>query len=178
MNNDNFHPLPQPNEVSSREREDGMGAYLMMFASLGVGLPLPIINLIAAVVYYYVNRKKSRFVHFHTLQSLLSQFPTSILNAIGVFWWFSIFFNDTGVVIEDGESFTSLFPNVFVGYIIMVVIANLIYIIFSIIGASRAHKGRFYYMIFFGRIAYNYAYKKRPGDDVEQSENPVNLPPR
>ena len=46
MNNDNFHPLPQPNEVSSREREDGMGAYLMMFASLGVGLPLPIINLI------------------------------------------------------------------------------------------------------------------------------------
>ena len=67
-----FYPLPQPEEIAEREKVDAMGAYLMMFAAVAVGLPLPIINLIAAVVYYFVNRKKSRFIHFHCLQSLLS----------------------------------------------------------------------------------------------------------
>lgn len=178
MSRENYHPLPQPNEVSSRNREDGMGAYLMMFASLGIGLPLPIINLIAAIVYYFVNRKKSRFVHFHTLQSLISQLPTSILNAIGVFWTFSLLFKQSDVLlVEETSDLVELFPNMYVGYLIMVVVANLIYIIFSIIAASRAYKGRFYYMLFFGRIAYNYVYKVRPGDDTENNGD-VNLPPR
>jgi len=52
-----------------------MGAYLMMFATLAVGLPLPLINLVAAFIYLYINRKTSRFVHFHALQSLYSQIP-------------------------------------------------------------------------------------------------------
>jgi uncharacterized membrane protein len=177
MSRENYHPLPQPDEVSSRDREDGMGAYLMMFASLGIGLPLPIINLIAAIIYYYVNRKKSRFVHFHTFQSLVSQLPTSILNAISVFWTFSLIFRQEDVFIEETSDFVELFPNMYVGYLIMVVIANLIYIIFSIIAASRAYKGRFYYMIFFGRIAYNYVYKVKAGDDAE-SKGSINLPPR
>ena len=46
-----YHPLPQPHELSEREKEDAMGAYLMMFAAVGAGLPLPVINLIAAIIY-------------------------------------------------------------------------------------------------------------------------------
>jgi len=65
--------LPQPDELSEREKDDAMGAYLMMFATWVVGLPLPVLNLIAAVIYFYVNKKSSRFVAFHALQSLLSQ---------------------------------------------------------------------------------------------------------
>ena len=56
--------IPQPDALGEREKEDAMGAYFMMFAALASSLPLPIINLIAAIVYYYINRKKSRFVHF------------------------------------------------------------------------------------------------------------------
>lgn len=179
MNSETHHPIPQPHEVSSREREDAMGSYLMMFASIGVGLPLPIINLIASVVYYFVNKNKSRFVHFHTLQSLLSQFPTSILNAVGVFWAFSLFRGNIEELAEETKQVSEIFPNAFMGYIIMVVIANLIYFIFSIIAASRAHKGRFYYMIFFGRLSYNHVYKRRPGDDEgKNDEAPINQPPR
>ena len=44
-----YAEIPQPEEVSTREREDAMGAYLMIFGALAAGLPLPIINLIAAV---------------------------------------------------------------------------------------------------------------------------------
>ena len=102
-----YHPLPQPDEISTREKEDAMGAYLMMFASIGAGLPLPIINMIAAVIYYYINRSKSRFVKFHALQSLLSQFPTSIINAIAVIWFVQM-------LIRDIEPFS----DVFIGYLL------------------------------------------------------------
>src|SRR5882757_7330637 len=89
-----YHPLPQPEEIPEREREDAMGAYLMMFAAVAVGLPLPVINLIASVIYYYINRKKSRFIHFHSLQSLLSQIPTTIMNWALVIWGVSILLRD------------------------------------------------------------------------------------
>ena len=39
-----------------RIKEDAMGAYFMMFATAAMGLPLPILNLVAAIIYYYVNR--------------------------------------------------------------------------------------------------------------------------
>ncbi|MCH8319303.1 MAG: hypothetical protein IIA88_12580, partial [Bacteroidetes bacterium] len=42
-----YLPVPQPDEIPTREKEDAMGAYLMMFAAIAAGLPLPIINLIA-----------------------------------------------------------------------------------------------------------------------------------
>ena len=51
--------LPQPKELTSREKEDAMGAYLMMFAAFAVSIPLPIVNLIAAIIYFYINRKKA-----------------------------------------------------------------------------------------------------------------------
>ncbi len=72
LNQDEYYPIPQPDEISVREKEDAMGAYMMMFASAGIGLPLPIINLIAALIYYYVNKDKGRFVRFNTLQSFFS----------------------------------------------------------------------------------------------------------
>lgn len=60
MSAEKYVKLPQPQDLSEREKEDAMGAYLMMFAALATSLPLPIINLIAAIVYYYINRKKRK----------------------------------------------------------------------------------------------------------------------
>ncbi len=155
--------LPQPQEISIREKEDAMGAYLMMFASVAVGLPLPIINLVAAVVYYYINRSKSKFVHFHSLQSLLSQLPTSILNGVAVIWTVRNFF-----VYDD-------FSQNYWGFIIMVGIANLLYFIFSIIAAYHARKGHFYYFIFFGKIAFQQVYLKNSSQESEHYNQPPKL---
>jgi uncharacterized Tic20 family protein len=159
-----YHPLPQPEEVPLREREDAMGAYLMMFAAMGAGLPLPVINLIAAVIYYYINKSNSRFVNFHSYQAMLSQFPTSIMNAIATFWTIRI-------IISDDWYLTDTFK----GYVIMVIIANLLYIIFSIIAAIKARKGRFYYFMFFGKLAYHKTYAVR---DEQQKAAIVNMPPK
>ncbi len=158
----NYLPVPQPEDVPIREREDAMGAYFMMFASLAAGLPLPIINLIAAVIYLYVNKSKSRFVHFHSLQSLYSQLPTSLMNAVLVFWSVQIF------ILENFE-----INDAYKGYVLTVVLANLVYFVFSIIAAIRARKGRFYYFAVFGKLAYHQAYRERP-EDLDQ---PVNQPP-
>ena len=137
-----FVEIPQPHELTTREKEDAMGAYLMMFAALAIGLPFPILNLVAALIYYYVNRSKGRFVHFHLLQSLYSQIPTTLLNVVLVSWTVRIlFFN---VEISD----------LYWGYLAMDIVANLIYFVFSIIAAVKSRKGQLYYFAFFGKIAY------------------------
>jgi uncharacterized membrane protein len=161
MQNSRYHPLPQPDEIGIREKEDAMGAYLMMFATLAVGLPLPIINLVAAFIYLYLNRKTSRFVHFHALQSLYSQIPVTLLNA-GLMTW---------LIISMVQDFT--FSREFKGYAIMAGAANLLYFVFSLIAAAKARKGLFYYFIFFGRLAYHRAYLIVPGS----GKVPVNKPP-
>ncbi len=157
-----YHPIPQPEELSDREKDDAMGSYLMIFASAAIGLPLPIINLIAAIVYYFTNRSKGLFVHFHALQSLISQLPTTIINAVGIFWGVRIYLFDWEL------------SEIFKGYVIMAIILNITYFIFSIIGVLRAKKGRMYYFLFFGRLAYEFVFKKKN----EKPFKAQNLPPR
>lgn len=144
-----YHPVPQPQEIPEREREDAMGAYLMMFAAVAVGLPLPVINLIAAIVYYYVNRRKSRFIHFHSLQSLLSQLPTTFMNWGLLYWIINIW------LLHDATA-----DDLFYGYIVIVIVANIIYFTFSIVAAVKARKGRMYYLLFFGKLSYEMVFSK------------------
>lgn len=158
-----FYPLPQPNKIAEREKEDAMGAYLMMFAAVAIGLPLPIINLIAAVIYYFVNRKKSRFINFHCLQSLLSQIPTTLINWVVVIWGIRIFFTDLTL------------NNSFWAFAIFAGLTTFLYFIFSIIAAYKARQGKMYYFLFFGKIAYEAAYRVKP--ESIQGTEPINKPP-
>ena len=159
-----FYPLPQPSEIPEREKEDAMGGYLMMFATVAIGLPLPIINLIAAIVYYFVNRKKSRFIHFHSLQALLSNIPTTLINWALVIWGILIFFTD--------QELTEFFW----AYAVFAGVCTLLYFIISLIAAYKARQGKMYYLLFFGKIAYSTAYTRNPSDNIEPTE-PVNKPP-
>ncbi len=172
MSSESYYVLPQPHELSEREKEDAMGAYLMMFASLATSLPLPIINLIAAVIYYYINRKKGRFIHFNCLQSLLSQLPTTLVNWGLLYWGLQIFFFDNYEL-----------SDYFYAYLGFSIIANLVYFIFSLVAAVRARKGIFMYFIFFGPYAYQKVYAKRnrlsyDNEDFNpEAEQSVNTPP-
>jgi uncharacterized membrane protein len=159
-----FYPLSQPEEITEREKEDAMGSYLMMFAAVAVGLPLPIINLIASVVYYFVNRKKSRFIHFHCLQSLLSQIPTTLINWVVVIWAVRIIFTDLKV------------DDTFWAAVIFAGLSTFLYFIVSIIAAFKARQGKMYYFLLFGKLAYEIAYRVRPEDSLQPTE-PVNKPP-
>jgi uncharacterized membrane protein len=158
---DKYYPVPQPDQVTRRERDDAMAAYLMMFASFAVGLPLPIINLIAAAIYIFIN-KGNRFVRFHSLQSFYSQIPVTLLNS--VLWvWVVVYLLIMGYSADD----------TFWSFLLFVGVVNLLYTIFSIVGAIRAYHGRFYYFIFFGRLAYMQAYKK----DLKKNDI-INEPPK
>lgn len=159
-----YYPLPQPDEISIREKEDAMGAYLMMFAAIGAGLPLPIINLIAAIIYYHINKAKSRFVRFHSHQALISTIPTTLINAGVMFWGIRILF------------FGWTFSNNFKGYLGAAIIANLAYFVIGIIAAIKARKGLFYYYVFFGKISYQKVFAIKEG--VAADETPVNNPPK
>jgi len=168
-----YHPVPQPDDIPIRDREDAMGGYLMMFAALAAGLPLPIMNLVAAIIYFYLNKSKSLFVKFHAYQSLISQIPTSLINAGLVFWTIRLFFYESArfkEVFSVGSEY-----EIYWGYLIMVIIANLIYMIFSLIAAFRARQGRFYYFLFFGSMAYRYAYLIREHEDKPVVNKPPSL---
>jgi uncharacterized membrane protein len=136
--------LPQPDEIPEREKEDAMGAYLMMFASLAIGLPIPLVNLIASVIYFFVNRKNGLFVSFHALQALLTHVPVVLLNAGVIGWLISI------LVTPPHDSFTPAF----FWYLFFVVLANLAYIAWSIVALIHARKGRFFYMPLLGRLCF------------------------
>ena len=155
-----YYPIQQPDDLPAREREDAMGAYFMMFASLAAGLPLPIINLIAAIIYYHINKHKSRFVRFHSLQSLLSQLPVSLLNAGLIIWALTYL------------EFDALLDNTFWAFLIVVILANLLYLGFSIVAAIRARNGRMYYFIFFGKFSYEIVYKIKEEEAKIFKNNP------
>jgi uncharacterized membrane protein len=157
-----FFEIPQPDEITTREKEDASGAYLMMFATTAIGLPLPIVNMVASIVYYFVNRSKGRFVQFHALQSMYSQLLISILNNYLVIW----------AIVNLVNKYA--FTNNFWGIAIAAGVFNIVYFIFSIMGAVKAYRGQFYYFMFFGRIAFVQVYQKR--DEVEYK--PLNAPPK
>ncbi len=156
--------LPQPEEISRREREDAMGAYFMMFAAWGIGLPFPFLNLIAAGIYYGIHKKKSKFVAFHALQSLNSQIPVTIANAGLLFWLIRNLIQELG------------FYNPFWIYLIVVAALNVAYLVTSLVALSRAYKGNFFYFPIFGRLAFDRWYGPDSPADGASDVRP-NRPP-
>ena len=156
--------LPQPDEITRREKEDAMGAYFMMFAAWGVGLPLPFLNLVAAGIYYGLHRKKSQFVAFHALQSLTSQIPVTVANGGLLFWLIRNLVSD------------SLFLTPFWTYLTFTAALNLGYIVTSLVALSRAYKGNFFYFPIFGSWAFDRWYGPNSPANTEPKSRP-NLPP-
>ncbi len=149
--------LPQPADIPKREKEDAMGAYLMMFAAMGAGLPLPLVNLLAAIIYYFVNKKKSRYVSFHAFQSLITQIPISIMNGFLLGWFIRL------AIAEFNIDFTA-----FLVYLGFVVLWNIVYAILSIVACVKARKGQLYYMLLFGPLAFGKFYGDRAIKEQER----------
>ncbi|MBM2814719.1 MAG: hypothetical protein HW421_1481 [Ignavibacteria bacterium] len=158
-----YYPIPQPEEITQREREDAMGAYLMMFASIAIGLPLPIFNLIASIVYYFTNRQKSRFVRFHAFQALISSILINIINAVAVIWLIGIYFFQAWELDKPAN-----------GFFLMSILINIFYFVINIAAAIKAKSGRMYYIPFFGRISYDRIFKNRMRSATEDI---INKPP-
>lgn len=68
------------------ELEAASNSYLMSLLTAMVGLPFPIVNLLATVIFYLSNKRNTYFVRWHCTQALISQVPLFFINSV-LFWW-------------------------------------------------------------------------------------------
>ena len=122
------------------EAEKASNSYLMSLIALMAGLPLPIVNLIATAMFYFSNRKAAHFVRWHCTQALLAQAVTLVMNAAGVYWTLSIVFGSAVVT------------NHYIGYIITIVLFNLVEFVATIYAAIRTRKGQHVVWWLFGPL--------------------------
>ena len=127
-------------DPSEHEAEKASNSYLMSLIALIAGLPLPIINLIATLIFYLGNRKGTYFVRWHCTQALLSQLSMLFINSFGFWWTVSIIFTD--------ETITDKY----IAYIIAAFIFNLTEFIATIYTAIQTRKGIHVTWWFYGNL--------------------------
>ena len=113
-----YHP-------SDSEREKAANSYLMSLMAAMVGLPLPIVNMLATIIFYLANRKRTYYVRWHCTQALISQIPLYFTNTV-LFWW-------TVRLLLGYESLTSFY----FAYLFTVVLFNVIDYIATIYSAVK-----------------------------------------
>lgn len=126
--------------IGEHEAEAASNSYLMSLIAIIVGLPLPIVNLIATFIFYLGNRKSTYFVRWHCTQALLSQLSMLFINSYGFWWTISIVFTD--------ETISSKY----IAYIIAAIIFNLIEFISTIYTAIQTRKGNHIEWFLYGPI--------------------------
>ena len=128
-------------EPGEHEAEKASNSYLMSLIALIAGLPLPIINLLATLIFYLGNRKGTYFVRWHCTQALLSQFSVLFINSYGFWWTVSIIFTSQSVT------------NNYIAYIIAAIIFNLTEFIATIYTAIQTRKGIHVEWWFYGSLS-------------------------
>lgn len=116
--------------LHENELEQAANSYLMSLLVVMVGLPFPIVNLLATFIFYFANRRKTYFVRWHCTQALISQLPLFLTNTI-LFWW--------TVRILLGMVTLSSF---YFAYLFTVFIFNVIDIVATIITLVKVRKGK------------------------------------
>ncbi len=134
------------------EREKASNSYLMSVVAIMVGAPLPIVNMLATLFFYLGNRKASPYVRWHCTQALLSQLTVFIINAIGFTWTLRVVFGSLTIT------------NLYIGYIITVVLFNIFEFIITVMAAIRVRKGQHMRWWFWGTLT----------DDISGKQIPVN----
>lgn len=132
--------------IYPHEYEQASNSYLMAIAAVIAGLPLPIINLIAAFGYYLGHRKSSYFVRWHCIQSIIGQAILIPFNSIAFSWTLIIMFNNRYNLNynSDSELVGSFFDrtnSAYWIYIAIIILINIIEFIVVIYAAIQVRKG-------------------------------------
>jgi uncharacterized membrane protein len=129
-----------PYQPGEHEKEQASNSYIMSLIAFAVGLPLPIINLLATILFFLGNRKGSYFVRWHCTQALLSQLTIFFVNSYGFWWTMSILFGDE--TLSSG----------YIAYMLTVLILNISELIITIITAIKTRKGEHVKWFFYGDL--------------------------
>jgi len=131
------------------ESEAACNSYLMSLIAIIVGLPFPIVNLIATLIFYLGNRKSTYFVRWHCTQALLSQLSILFINSFGFWWTISIVFQEGSIT------------NNYIAYIIALFLFNSIEFIATIYTAIQTRKGIHVEWWFYGTLATTFLNSKK-----------------
>ena len=110
--------------------EKASNGYLMSVIAIMVGLPFPIINLVATFIFFLGNRKSDLFVQWHCTQALFSQVFIVIMNSVGFSWSMTILFGSNEVT------------NLYLGYILTIFIFNAFEFVVTVHAAIVTRKGK------------------------------------
>jgi uncharacterized Tic20 family protein len=124
------------------EYEQASNSYLMSVVAIIGGLPLPIFNLIATLIFYFYNRKKSHFIRWHCTQALLMQLFLFIINSINISWTLRIVFGSAQLT------------NNYIAYLICVIIFNIVDLFITIKVASKVRNGETINLWFFTELTH------------------------
>lgn len=119
------------------ECEKAASGYLMSLVVVMIGLPLPIINLIATFILFLGHRKSTYFVRWHALQALVSQLLLFFMNSYGFWWSVSILFTAREIT------------NDYISYLVTIFVINFIEFIMTIYAAIQTRKGHHVRMAIF-----------------------------
>ncbi len=141
-------------QPGDHESEKASNSYLMSLIAVMGGLPLPIINLFATLIFFFGNRNAPYFVRWHCTQALLSQLSLVFMNSVGFWWTVSIIFG------------SETLSNNYLAYIITVFCFNLFEFIATIYTAIVTRKGKHVKWWFYGDIT-DMICKERETDQLE-----------
>lgn len=127
-------------EPGEHEAEKASNSYLMSLIAIIAGLPLPIVNLLATLIFYLGNRKGTYFVRWHCTQALLSQFSLLFMNSAGFWWTISILFSDEKITTN------------YIAYIFTIILFNIVEFIGTIYTAIKTRKGVHVQWWFYGPL--------------------------
>ena len=125
-------PSPHIENIAPREdeKERASNCYVMSLVAVMIGLPMPIINLLATGIFYLMSRRGTFFVRWNALQALVSQVPLFIMNNI-LFWW----------TVRILFCFTEL-SSVYIAYFITVNLYNIYDFVETVRSAVITRKGK------------------------------------
>lgn len=130
--------------------EQASNSYLMSVVAVIAGLPIPVLNLFAAIGFYLGSRKSGYFVRWHAIQSALGQVVLVPFNSVAMAWTLRIFINSDHEVHFNGNDYETgsfIFGSLrdagsyYWMYIAIILFVNLAEFIVVVYTASRVRKG-------------------------------------
>ncbi len=129
--------------IYPHEYEKASNSYLMAVVAVIAGMPLPIINVLAAIGYYSAQRKSSYFVRWHCIQSILAQTIMIPFNSVAFGW-------TVAIILQDKEPSYLYFL-----YIFAIVFLNIFEFFAVVITAAKVRNGKNIRWFFIAGIADN-----------------------
>lgn len=122
--------IPNNKYFDEDSAEKSSNVYLMSLFGVMAGLPLPILNLIATIIFFIGNKKAQPIVKWHCIQGMISQFVLFIFNSVSFWWTISILFYKEEIT------------NNYLSYLIFVIILSVVELISTIYTAIKVRKGQ------------------------------------